>query len=121
MADSWMWWIMTCAISLYFVMLLLDFNKPSKKLMEQVDHQETRRREMEMRLGKIQEDVVQITGRQEDVDLQMEELEQARVELLPEANKRRMIHVPGGPFTMGGREEDSPTVESMVWFDRMLV
>lgn len=111
MADSWMWWIMTCAISLYFVMLLLDFNKPSKKLMEQVDHQETRRREMEMRLGKIQEDVVQITGRQEDVDLQMEDLEQARVELLPEANKRQMIHVPGGPFTMGGREEDSPDNE----------
>ena len=26
MADSWMWWMMTCAISLYFVMLLLDFN-----------------------------------------------------------------------------------------------
>lgn len=23
MADSWMWWIMTSAISLYFVMLLL--------------------------------------------------------------------------------------------------
>ncbi len=111
MADSWMWWIMTCAISLYFVMLLLDFNKPSKKLMEQIDHQETRRREMEMRLGKIQEDVVQIKGRQEDVDLQMEELEQARVELLPEANKRRMIHIPGGPFTMGGREEDSPDNE----------
>ncbi len=44
MADSWMWWIVTCAISLYFVMLLIDFNKPSKKLMEQIDHQETRRR-----------------------------------------------------------------------------
>jgi len=91
--------------------LLLDFNKPSKKLMEQIDHQETRRREMEVRLGKIQEDVVQIKGRQEDVDLQMEELEAARVELLPEANKRRMMHISVGPYTMGGREEDSPDNE----------
>ncbi len=111
MADSWMWWILTCAVSLYFVMLLLDFNKPSKKLMEAIDHQETRRREMEVRLGKIKEDVVQIMSRQDDVDLQMEELEQARVELLPEANKRRMIHIEGGSFSMGGREEDSPDNE----------
>jgi len=111
MADSWMWWIMTCAISLYLVMLLLDFNKPSKKLMEAIDQQETRRRDMEFRLGKIQEDVVQTKGRQEDVDLQMEELEQTRVELLPEANKRRMIHIEGGSFSMGGSEEDSPDNE----------
>ena len=41
--DDWTWWIMTCGISLYFVMILLDFNKPSKKLMEQIDAQETRR------------------------------------------------------------------------------
>jgi len=111
MADSWMWWIMTCAISLYFVMLLLDFNKPSKKLMEAIDQQETRRRDMELRLGKIQEDVLQIKDRQGEADQQMEQLEQARVELLPEANKRRMIYVEGGSFTMGGREEDSPDNE----------
>ena len=111
MADSWIWWILTCAISLYFVMLLLDFNKPSKKLMEMIDHQETRRRDMEARLGKIQEDVVQIKSRQEDIDLEMEELEQARVELLPEANKRRMIHIESGSFAMGGLEEDSPDNE----------
>ena len=35
MADSWFFWILTCVISLYFVMLLLDFNKPSKKLMDE--------------------------------------------------------------------------------------
>ncbi len=111
MTDSWMWWILTCAISLYFVMLLLDFNKPSKKLMEMIDHQETRHRDMVQRMGKVQEDLVQIRSGQEDIDLQMEEVEQRRVELLPEANKRRMVHIPTGSFSMGGREEDSPDNE----------
>ena len=82
MADSaWIWWIMTCGISLYFVMLLLDFNKPSKKLMEQIDHQETRRRDMEQKHLKVQEDVTQIKSRQDDLDLQMEELEERRKDL----------------------------------------
>ena len=111
MADSWVWWIMTCIISLYFVMLLLDFNKPSKKLMEQIDSQETRRRDMEQRLSRLQEEIVQIKSRSEDQDLQMEDYEQRRKDLLPEANKRRMIQIPGGAFTMGGSQEDSPDNE----------
>ena len=109
--GEWVYWIATCVISLYFVMLLLDFNKPSKKLMERIDHQEGRRREMEQRHLKIQEDIIQFRGRQEAMDLEMEELEQRRVDLLPEANKRRMIHIEAGSFTMGGREEDSPDNE----------
>ena len=109
--GDWMWWIMTCGISLYFVMLLLDFNKPSKKLMDQIDSQEQRRREMELRQTKLQDDIVQIKSRSEDIDLQMEDLEQRRKDLLPDANKRRMIHVPAGQFTMGGRQEDSPDSE----------
>ncbi|MDA0335089.1 MAG: SUMF1/EgtB/PvdO family nonheme iron enzyme [bacterium] len=111
MADSWVWWIMTCVISLYFVMLLLDFNKPSKKLMETIDHQESRRREMTTRLVKLQEDIVQIKTRSEDQDLTMEDYEQRRKDLLLEANKRRMIEIPGGQFTMGGSQEDSPDSE----------
>ena len=111
MADSWMWWIMTCIISLYFVMLLLDFNKPSKKLMEQMDAQEMRRRDMTTRLAKLQEDIIQIKSRSEDQDLQMEEMEQRRKDLLQEANKRRMITVPSGQFTMGGSQEDNPDSE----------
>lgn len=111
MTDSWVWWIMTCVISLYFVMLLLDFNKPSKKLMETIDHQESRRRDMTGRLAKLQEDIVQIRSRSEDQDLQMEDYEQRRKDLLPEANKRRMIEIPGGQFTMGGSQEDSPDSE----------
>ena len=111
MGDSWIWWIMTCAISLYFVMLLLDFNKPSKILMEQIDHQETRRREMEQRHIKVQEDIDQLKSSQEDVDLQMEQLEQRRKDLLLDANKRRMIHIEAGPFTMGGVQDESPENE----------
>lgn len=111
MADNWIWWIMTCIISLYFVMLLLDFNKPSKRLMEQIDHQEGRKRDMTTRLAKLQEDIVQIKSRSEDQDLQMEDLEQRRKDLLPDANVRRMIEVPSGVFTMGGSQEDSPDSE----------
>ncbi len=66
MADSWFFWILTCVISLYFVMLLLDFNKPSKKLMEQIDHQEGRRRDMTTRLAKLQEDIVKTKSSAED-------------------------------------------------------
>ena len=109
--GDWVYWIATCVVSLYFVMLLLDFNKPSKKLMEQIDHQEGRRREMEQRHLKVQEDVVQIRSRSEDLDLQMEELEQRREDLLLEANKRRMIHIEAGSFAMGGSEDDSPDNE----------
>jgi iron(II)-dependent oxidoreductase len=109
--DSWIWWIATCVISLYFVMLLLDFNKPSKKLMEQIDHQETRRRDMEQRHVKVQEEVTQIKTRQDDLDLQLEDLEQRRKDLLLEANKRRMLHIEAGPFNMGGSEDDSPPNE----------
>ena len=59
--GDWMWWIMTCGISLYFVMLLLDFNKPSRKLMDQISSQSKRRKD-----------------------------------LLPDANKRRMIPIEAG-------------------------
>ena len=76
--DDWTWWIMTCGISLYFVMVLLDFNKPSKKLMDQIDSQEQRRREIELRLTTLEDNIVQIKSRSEDIDLQMEDLEQRR-------------------------------------------
>ena len=111
MADSWMWWILTCAVCLYFVLLLLDFNKPSKKLMEQIDSQESRRREMEQRLKRLEEDVVQTRNLQEEMDQQMGDYEQRRKDLRPEANAKRMVLVQQGSFTMGGREEDSPDNE----------
>ena len=106
--GEWAWWIMTCVISLYFVMLLLDFNKPQKKLMEQIDHMEQRRRDMTQKLNKYQEDVITTKAHSEDLELQLRQTEDSRKELQPEANKNRMIKIPGGAFTMGGREEDSP-------------
>jgi len=109
--DDWTWWIMTCGISLYFVMILLDFNKPSKKLMDQIDSQEQRRREIELRLTTLEDNIVQIKSRSEDIDLQMEDLEQRRKELLPEANTQRMNFVEAGKFTMGSDEESSPDSE----------
>jgi len=44
--DEWVFWILTCAFSLYFVVLLLEFNRPSQKWMEQIDNQEVRRQDM---------------------------------------------------------------------------
>ena len=28
--DQWVFWILTCGFSLYFVVLLLEFNRPSQ-------------------------------------------------------------------------------------------
>tara|TARA_Y100001968_G_scaffold166697_1_gene152706 strand:+ start:311 stop:457 length:147 start_codon:yes stop_codon:yes gene_type:complete len=47
---EWVYWILTCIFSCYFVVLLLEFNRPSQKLMEQIDAQEARRLEMARRL-----------------------------------------------------------------------
>ena len=42
-------------------------------------------------------------SRLERLTNQMDELEESRIAILPEANKRPMVYVPPGPFTMGGR------------------
>jgi len=106
--DNWLWWIMTCMCSLYFVILLLDFNKPQQKLIELIDAQELRRMEMEGRLQRIQEETEEMNSRLEDLDLQWDPQEERRKDLLPEANAHRMKLIPAGPFSMGGRDEDSP-------------
>ena len=111
MWDGWVWWIMTCGFSLYFVILLLEFNRPAQKLMEQIDTKELRRAEMEKRLEQALETAKEMRSRLEDLQLKWDDLEERRKEILPEANTRRMIYIPAGPFTMGGREEDSPRNE----------
>ena len=88
--DSWLWWVLTCAFSLYFVILLLEFNKPSKKLNEQIDAQEKRRIDMEQRLGKMREDAAALRGKLEALEGEWDELEDRRKDLLPQANVRRM-------------------------------
>ncbi len=34
---EWVYWILTCIFGCYFVVLLLEFNRLSQKLMEQID------------------------------------------------------------------------------------
>ena len=79
--------------------------------MEQIDAQEARRLEMGRRLQAATEGVVEMDSRLERLTNQMDELEESRIAILPEANKRLMVYVPPGPFTMGGRDEDSPRNE----------
>ena len=109
--DEWVFWILTCGFSLYFVVLLLEFNRPSQKLMEQIDNQEVRRQDMQRRLSHAQEQTEEMKGRLAKLEHDMDDLEAKRKDILPEANKRLMVHIPAGPFTMGGRDEDSPRSE----------
>ena len=106
--ESWVWWILPCGASLYFVVLLLDFNKPQEKLAEQIGTQESRHREMKQRLMKVRSSRDEMERRQDELERAWDELEQTRTDLLAEANKKRMICVEGGSFTMGGRDQESP-------------
>ncbi|MGB0604616.1 MAG: SUMF1/EgtB/PvdO family nonheme iron enzyme [Candidatus Latescibacterota bacterium] len=109
--DEWWWWLLTCGFGLYFVILLLEFNRPSQKLQEQIDNQEQRRVDMAQRLDSARKQIADIEARQVQLESEMEAMEQKRQESLPEANKRLMIHIPNGPFTMGGRDEEYPRGE----------
>jgi formylglycine-generating enzyme len=109
--GEWWWWILTCGFSLYFVILLLEFNRPAQKLQEQIDNQETRRIDMGRRFEHAQQQIEEMKIRQDKLENDMEDQEERRKEILPGANKRLMVHVSSGPFTMGGRDEDSPRSE----------
>ena len=90
----------------------MEFNRPSQKLMEQIDNQEVRRQDMQRRLSHAQEQTEEMKGRLAKLEHDMDDLEAKRKDILPEANKRLMVHIPAGPFTMGGRrDEDSPRSE----------
>jgi formylglycine-generating enzyme len=109
--GEWWWWILTCGFSLYFVILLLEFNRPAQKLQEQIDNQETRRIDMGRRFEHAKQQIEEMKIRQDKLENDMEDQEERRKEILPGANKRLMVHVSSGPFTMGGRDEDSPRSE----------
>ena len=109
--DSWVWWILTCVGSLYFVVLLLEFNKPQQKLIEQTENQETRHTEMRGRLAQMQRETEELTQRLNELERDWDELEERRKQLLPDANARKFKTVPSGTFLMGGAEEESPNNE----------
>lgn len=109
--DTWVWWILTCGFSLYFVILLLEFNRPAQKLAEQIENADGRRHDMERRLERAKEEVSSLRSRVDELQVRWDGLEERRKEILAEANMQRMARVPAGPFTMGGREEDSPRGE----------
>ena len=106
--SAWVWWILTAGFMLYFVIMLLEFNKPQQQLLECIDAQEQRRTHMRQRLAQVQEEEADLARRMEEMDISWQELDDRRKEILPEANTRRMTEIPPGSFTMGGREEDSP-------------
>ena len=109
--SAWVWWILTAGFMLYFVILLLEFNKPQQQLMEHITAQEQRRAEMRQRLAQVQEDEGDLARRLEEMDINWNELDERRKEVLPEANTRRMTQIAAGSFIMGGRDEDSPKNE----------
>ena len=91
--------------------LLLEFNRPSQKLMEHIDAQEARPVEMAHRRQVAQEQLEAMNSTLAEMDLRMTELEERRLFILPEANKQLMVYIGPGAFTMGGRDEDSPRNE----------
>ena len=114
MWDGWVWWIITCFFGMYFVVLLLEFNRPLQKLTERIDSQVTRRQEMERRLTRVQEETKEMQSSMEGLQVTFDELEERRREILPDANAKSMVLIPAGPFSMGGRDEDSPRNEQPV-------
>ena len=110
-SGEWLWWILTAALMLFFVIELLNFNKPQQKLMERIDSQDHRRTELRQRLEQLKEDEADLSRNMEMMDVEWGELEERRKEVLPDANKRRMTKIPAGTFVMGGPDEDSPKNE----------
>ena len=96
---------------MYFVTLLLEFNRPSQKRLEHINAQEARRVEMARRRQVAEEQLEAMNSNLGEMDLHMEELEERRLLILPEANKRLMVYIGPGAFTMGARDEDSPRDE----------
>ena len=56
--------------------------------MEQIDNQEVYRLEMGRRLSTAQDQITELEAKLEKFGLDMEDLEEKRKEILPEANKR---------------------------------
>ena len=79
-SGEWLWWILTAALMLFFVIELLNFNKPQQKLLERIDSQEHRRTELRQRLEQLKEDEADLSRNMEMMDVEWGELEERRKE-----------------------------------------
>lgn len=111
---EWVFNLLTAVFTCWFVVLLLNFNKPSRNLLQKIEEQEARRQDYEQRLGRAREEGQELVNSLGDLEKEWDALEARREGLLERANKKRLVQIPAGPFTMGSRSEDSPRNERPV-------
>ena len=109
--GTWFWWALTIGFSAYFVLLLLDYNRPFQRLSEQLEDLQLRGQKLEQRLERVRTNAFELGAKLDVLELDIMGLEERRQELLPAINARTMIAITAGSFIMGNRNEDSPRNE----------
>ena len=108
---EWVFGALTAGFSCWFVVLLLDFNRPARTLRDKVSRQEARLVELRERLIKAEEESDTFATQVQDLEFQCQTLEDRRQDLLERANRKRFTLIEAGVFVMGSRYEDSPRTE----------
>ena len=111
---EWVFTALTAGFSCWFIVLLLDFNRPARALRDKVSRQEARMVELRERLNKAEEESETFAAQVQDLEFQCQSLEDRRQDLLDRANRKRFVLVEAGTFVMGSRYEDSPRTERPV-------
>ena len=111
MDSSWFTSILTAFFSVWFVILVLDFNAPARKLREQYDRQNIRCQDLQQKLDEAKAQNVEGKSTMETLEEEWNKTEMRRQVLLPKVNQRLMVHIPSGNFTMGSKFEDSAPSE----------
>ena len=109
--DDWTYWTLTSILIVVFVFQLTNFNRPWQKLVMQIENMELRHSEMQSRLSRDNDELEALQERLNIVEQEIEKLEATREDMQLEFNKRFMVEIPAGTFTMGGWDEDSPRTE----------
>ena len=113
---EWVFTALTAGFSCWFIVLLLDFNRPARALRDKVSRQEARMVELRERLNKAEEESETFAAQVQDLEFQCQSLEDRRQDLLDRANRKRFVLVEAGTFVMGSRYEDSPRTERPAHF-----
>ena len=109
--DDWTYWTLTSILIVVFVFQLTNFNRPWQKLVMQIENMELRHSEMQSRLSRDNDELEALQESLNIVEQEIEKLEATREDMQLEFNKRFMVEIPAGTFTMGGWDEDSPRTE----------